>query len=116
MNPGHRLCIQHIHDYLSRLLQIFQLFLLTDLFDENDVLLIHSSDKIFRMGSKHTPHRLQRTTVLFLIGLDDKSNSSCIHFYMKFFGTVKDIHHEQIIKKKILYKIILVISFLIGYQ
>ena len=116
MNGGHSLCVEHINNNLSNLVHIIICLVGLYLFYKNDVLLVNSSYEILCLCWEYITNGLKGVVILLILCLNYKNNTSYICVNMKLLCSVIYINQKQIIKKKILDKVILIKSFLVCYK
>ena len=116
MNLCHGLCVQHIQNHVGGLLQVVVGLPRLYLLHQDDILLIHCCDKVLGLAGKQAPHRLQRVGIFLVLCLDNIDHPLYTGLNVKFFGPVVDVHQKQVVKKKVLNKVILVKALFVGYK
>ena len=81
--------------------------------DNDNTFLINCCNKVFTLTAKETLHAFHGAMILLLLKFQNHNNTTHICINMKFFRTIINVHQEQIIKKEILNKAVLVKSFLV---
>ena len=114
MHRNHSLCVQHINYNICSLAEIIIGVCRLNLFYKNYVLLINSSNKVSRLYREDISYCLKRIVILLRLSLNDKYASLYICIDMKLLRSVIYINKKKIIKKEILYEIVLIRSFFIG--
>ena len=84
--------------------------------DHNNALLIHGSDKITGFGTKQSSYGLKGIIFLLMTDLQYKYHTTCLCVNMQLLRAIVNVNQKQVIKKKILDKVVLVEALLIGYQ
>ena len=105
--------VKSIHDRMSQLIHLRIALSFFQFLDNNDALLINSSDKISALSAKKALHALYRAVIFLLVQLQDHNYTTDICFNMKLLRSVVNIHQKKIIKKKILDKAVFVKTLLI---
>ena len=105
--------IQSIHNSMSQLIHLRIALSLFQFLDNNDALLINSSDKISALSAKKAFHALYRAVIFLLVQFQDHNYTTDICFNMKLLRSVVNIHQKKIIKKKILDKAVFVKTLLV---
>ena len=104
---------ESIKDRMRQFVQVCISLSLLKFLDDNDALLINSSNKVLALAAEETLHALHGTVILLLLKFQNHNCTAYICNDVQFLGAVVNIYEEQVIKKKVLDKAVLVKSFLI---
>ena len=105
---------ESIKDRMGQFVQVCISLSLLKFLDDNDALLINSSNKVLALAAKETLHALHNAVILLLLKFQDHNCTAYVCIDVQFLGAVVNIYEEQVIKKKVLDKAVLVKSLLIG--
>ena len=105
---GHGLRIQHIHQHSCGLVHIFEGVGVFQFFYNNNALLIDRGDKILRSRCEQALYGFLRADVFFHLRFYHENNAAHVGVDAQLFRTVIDIHQKEVVKKKILDKVVFV--------